>query len=63
MPYTIDGIVPDLIINPHGIPSRMTMGQIIECLASKLAVLNGKMIDGTIFSEFTVDGISKLLIE
>ncbi len=54
IPFTARGVKPDLMFNPHGIPSRMTVGYLIEMLAGKTGAVTGKIIDGTSFSGQTV---------
>jgi DNA-directed RNA polymerase subunit B len=63
MPFTGDGIVPDILINPHAIPSRMTIGQFLESMAGKIAAGRGDSTDGTPFVNDSPDKLKQLLIE
>lgn len=58
MPYTSDGIRPDIIFNPHSLPSRMTMGVILEGMASKVNAQRGTITDATIFNKVDIDDIA-----
>ncbi|KAG8988658.1 DNA-directed RNA polymerase III core subunit ret1 [Tulasnella sp. 427] len=63
LPFNDQGINPDTIMNPHGFPSRMTVGKMIELLAGKAGVLTGKLQYGTAFGGSKVEDMSRLLIE
>ncbi len=63
MPFSDQGIVPDLVMNPHGFPSRMTVGKMLELLGCKAAVLDGKFRDGTAFAGDSLESLSKVLVE
>lgn len=63
MPFTESGIVPDVIFNPHGVPSRMTMGQLLEILTGKVAALEGKKIVSNPFSPVSEKEIREKLEE
>lgn len=61
MPFTKDGIRPDIIINPHAIPSRMTIGQLKETLLGKVLLELGLFGDGTSFGNLDVKSIAEQL--
>ena len=62
LPFTDEGIVPDIIMNPHGFPSRMTVGKMLELVAGKAGVLVGKQQYGTAFGGSKVDDMMDILI-
>lgn len=69
LPFSENGIIPDVIMNPHGFPSRMTVGKMIELLAGKAGVLKGEVQYGTVFivnqafGGSKVEDMSQILIE
>ncbi len=63
LPFTSKGVKPDLIFNPHGIPSRMTVGYLLELLAGKIGCLSGKTIDGSAFSKPDLKEFEKTLLD
>ena len=61
MPFTQDGIVPDIIVNPHAIPSRMTINQLLEVVLGKSAAIGGFLGDATPFQNNDIHDYASLL--
>ena len=59
MPFTKDGLRPDIIINPHALPTRMTIGQLVECISAKAVALQGGFADCTAFTNHSKENIGK----
>jgi len=62
MPFSEQGLTPDIIMNPHGFPSRMTVGKILELVSGKAAVLEGGYADATAFNRNGVEGFCEALV-
>ncbi|MBW3019173.1 DNA-directed RNA polymerase subunit B [Candidatus Woesearchaeota archaeon] len=63
LPFTANGVIPDLIFSPHAIPSRMTVSHLIELIGAKSGSLNGEYINGTTFAGKPEKDIRKTLVE
>jgi DNA-directed RNA polymerase II subunit RPB2 len=63
MPFSKNGLVPDIIVNPHAVPSRMTVGQLAECLLGKVSLLKGSEADATSFNKTDIAKVSEILQE
>lgn len=61
VPFTASGIKPDVMFNPHGIPSRMTVGYLMDVLAGKVAALSGRIVDASSFTGETLDSLENNL--
>ncbi|CDO95254.1 unnamed protein product [Kluyveromyces dobzhanskii CBS 2104] len=62
LPFNDQGVVPDIIMNPHGFPSRMTVGKMIELISGKAGVLNGSLEYGTCFGGSKLEDMSEILV-
>lgn len=63
MPFTGSGLRPDLIMNPHAVPSRMTIAQLMECIFGKICVRKGTLGDGTPYSHLKVEELRAQMLE
>lgn len=61
MPFTKTGMIPDVIINPHCLPSRMCIGQLVEMMASKIGAVSGTFVDGTPYNDYDTSKLPEML--
>ena len=62
-PFTLSGLIPDVILNPNAFPKRMTIGQLVECLLSKVCAIKGVFGDATPFTGVNIEEINNQLVE
>jgi DNA-directed RNA polymerase II subunit RPB2 len=63
MPFTASGLRPDIIMNPHAVPSRMTIAQLMENIFGKIGVRKGTLGDGTPYSHLKVEDLKKHMVD
>lgn len=63
MPFTGEGVVPDIIFNPHAVPSRMTIGMLLEMISGKAGAVSGQKMDGSAFEHVKEDEIRKMMFK
>ena len=63
MPFTASGLRPDIIMNPHAVPSRMTIAQLMETMFGKVCSMTGNLGDGTPYSHLKIEDLRKHMIE
>jgi DNA-directed RNA polymerase II subunit RPB2 len=63
MPYTASGLRPDIIMNPHAVPSRMTIAQLMETMFGKICTEKGTLGDGTPYSHLKIEDLRKHMVE
>ncbi len=62
IPFSANGIIPDLIFTPHGVSSRMTISHLVELVGGKVGALSGRFVDGTLFEAETEEQLRKELL-
>jgi DNA-directed RNA polymerase II subunit RPB2 len=63
MPYTLSGLRPDVIMNPHAVPSRMTIAQLMETMFGKVCAMKGTLGDGTPYSHLSLEELRNHMVE